>query len=174
MARGEKRGPDDSESSTSKRRRAAPPPPADNARDAFLFREAWRVFRGAGWSTKRPPTRSLDTRYKCVPGGNSFGKECVDYVLGGAGVVAEYMKCGDRGCAGVGADVVLTLVAPALALLLTVVVAELEWFVPVLERLIMVASVIALLASELEWLVVVVVAVAVAAVPVLSLVAIPP
>ncbi|KAE9276528.1 hypothetical protein PF001_g26077 [Phytophthora fragariae] len=66
---------------------------------------------------------------------------------------------------------VLTLVAPALALLLTVVVAELEWFVPVLERLIMVASVIALLASELEWLVVVVVAVAVAAVPVLSLVA---
>ncbi|KAE9166391.1 hypothetical protein PF004_g29183 [Phytophthora fragariae] len=64
MARGEKRGPDDSESGTSKRRRAAPPYPADNATNACIFREAWRVFRGAGWSAKRPSTRSLDTRYK--------------------------------------------------------------------------------------------------------------
>ncbi|KAE9323467.1 hypothetical protein PF001_g3907 [Phytophthora fragariae] len=132
MARGEKRGPDDSESSTSKRRRAAPPPrPADNATDACIFREAWRVFRGAGWSTKRPHSRSLDTRYKCL----------------------VWLLSADLGGAGVG----------------TVVVAELEWFEPVPERLIMVASVIALLASELEWLVVV--AVAVAAVPVMSLVA---
>ncbi|KAE8899418.1 hypothetical protein PF005_g6310 [Phytophthora fragariae] len=77
--------------------------------------------------------------------------------VGAGGVGAELVRGGavgaDLGGAGVG----------------TVVVAELEWFEPVPERLIMVASVIALLASELEWLVVV--AVAVAAVPVMSLVA---
>ncbi|KAE9016877.1 hypothetical protein PR002_g13546 [Phytophthora rubi] len=80
-----------------------------------------------------------------------------DAGVGVGGVGAELVRGGavgaDLGGAGVG----------------TVVVAELEWFEPVLERLIMVASVIALLASELEWLVVVVVAVA--AVPVMSLVA---
>ncbi|GMF36717.1 unnamed protein product [Phytophthora fragariaefolia] len=94
--RGDKLGLDDAGRPRSKRRRgyldAAAPPVAD-ATDAFLFKDAWRVFRSDGWAAKPPPTRSLDTRYRYVrPGGNFAGTEGIDYVLGEAGVIAEYMK----------------------------------------------------------------------------------
>ncbi|KAG1711348.1 hypothetical protein DVH05_008601 [Phytophthora capsici] len=96
MPRREKHDSDDAGNRASKRRRVGTD--ATSVRgvgcaDVVLFKEAWRALRGAGWTAKPPPRRSLDTRYKYVrPGGNPAGAEGIDYVLGEGGVVAEYVK----------------------------------------------------------------------------------
>ncbi|ETP30852.1 hypothetical protein F442_20224 [Phytophthora nicotianae P10297] len=83
MPRSEKHDSDDAGNRASKRRRVgtdAASVRGDGCGDVMLFKEAWRALRGAGWTAKPPPRRSLDTRYKYVrPGGNPAGAEDVDY-----------------------------------------------------------------------------------------------
>eukprot|EP00644_Phytophthora_capsici_P014362 jgi/Phyca11/98925/e_gw1.3.1286.1 len=82
MPRRGKHDSDDAGNRASKRRRVgtdASSVRGDGCADVVLFKEAWRALRGAGWTAKPPPRRSLDTHYKYVrPGGNPAGAEDVD------------------------------------------------------------------------------------------------
>ncbi|KAF1773606.1 hypothetical protein GQ600_3125 [Phytophthora cactorum] len=46
------------------------------------FKSVWRELRGQGWSSKRPPSSSLDDRYKYVrPGGHTIDTVSIDLFL---------------------------------------------------------------------------------------------
>ncbi|KAE8880916.1 hypothetical protein PF003_g34831 [Phytophthora fragariae] len=48
-----------------------------------VFKDVWGALVKAGWTSKRPSSKCLDTRYKYIrPGGRHDGAEGVDYLLG--------------------------------------------------------------------------------------------
>lgn len=55
------------------------------------FRSVWRELKSQGWTSKRPPSRSLDGRYRHIrPGSSADGAEGVDYFLGENAVLKYY------------------------------------------------------------------------------------
>ncbi|KAE9058582.1 hypothetical protein PF007_g31251, partial [Phytophthora fragariae] len=47
------------------------------------FKDVWGALVKAGWTSERPSSKCLDTRYKYIrPGGRHDGAEGVDYLLG--------------------------------------------------------------------------------------------
>ncbi|GMF35149.1 unnamed protein product [Phytophthora fragariaefolia] len=55
------------------------------------FRSMWRELKAQGWSSKRPPRRSLDDRYRYIrPGGNPEGASGVELFLGEEAVLEYY------------------------------------------------------------------------------------
>eukprot|EP00644_Phytophthora_capsici_P004934 jgi/Phyca11/96080/e_gw1.1.573.1 len=58
------------------------------------FRLIWPEFKKLGWTSKPPPSRGIETRWKYIlPGGNASGTVGIDYVLGEQAVVDHAMKC---------------------------------------------------------------------------------
>ncbi|ETP28548.1 hypothetical protein F442_22172 [Phytophthora nicotianae P10297] len=52
------------------------------------FRVIWPEFKKLGWTSKPPPSRWIETRWKYIlPGGNANGTVGIDYVLGEQAVV---------------------------------------------------------------------------------------
>ncbi|KAG3080487.1 hypothetical protein PI124_g19431 [Phytophthora idaei] len=57
------------------------------------FKSVWRELRGQGWSSKRPPSSSLDDRYKYVrPGGHMIGTVSIDLFLVEEQVIKFYVN----------------------------------------------------------------------------------
>jgi len=60
--------------------------PAESARSlggVAVFKSAWAALKKAGWTSKKPSTKCLDSRYKYIrPGGRSDGIEGDDFLLG--------------------------------------------------------------------------------------------
>ncbi|KAI9994481.1 hypothetical protein PInf_011113 [Phytophthora infestans] len=55
------------------------------------FRSVWRELKSQGWTNKRPPSRSLDGRYRYIrPSSSADGAEGVDYFLGENAVLEYY------------------------------------------------------------------------------------
>ncbi|KAF1780030.1 hypothetical protein GQ600_20999 [Phytophthora cactorum] len=47
------------------------------------FKDVWGSLVKAGWTSKRPSSKCLDSRYKYIrPGGRRDGEEGTDYLLG--------------------------------------------------------------------------------------------
>ncbi|KAG3120802.1 hypothetical protein PI125_g820 [Phytophthora idaei] len=59
---------------------------------AALFKDVWGALVKAGWTSKRPSSRSLDSRYKYIrPGGRHDGEEGTNFLLGELAVLT-YVK----------------------------------------------------------------------------------
>ncbi|KAE9080027.1 hypothetical protein PF006_g27393 [Phytophthora fragariae] len=69
-----------------KRRRVSSRYPMETASSlggVAVFKDVWGALVKAGWTSKRPSSKCLDTRYKYIrPGGRHDGAEGVDYLLG--------------------------------------------------------------------------------------------
>ncbi|KAE8957568.1 hypothetical protein PR001_g31325, partial [Phytophthora rubi] len=75
--------------SARKRRRAGadvdttPAESASSLGGVAVFKIAWTSLKKAGWTSKKPSTECLDSRYKYIrPGGKHDGIEGVDFLLG--------------------------------------------------------------------------------------------
>ncbi|KAG6944061.1 hypothetical protein JG687_00018073 [Phytophthora cactorum] len=70
------------------------------------FKSVWRELRGQGWSSKRPPSSSLDDRYKYVrPGGHTIGTVSIDLFLVEEQAIKFYANVlRSRGCASSRSD----------------------------------------------------------------------
>ncbi|GMF55262.1 unnamed protein product [Phytophthora fragariaefolia] len=67
-----------------------------------VFNHIWKALRRAGWTSKPPPARSLDMRYRYIRvGGNTNGIEGQDYFLGERAVVDHYFDSMDGGASAV-------------------------------------------------------------------------
>ncbi|KAF1780436.1 hypothetical protein GQ600_25553 [Phytophthora cactorum] len=63
--------------------RGAPTEGASALGGVAVFKDVWGWLVKAGWTSKRPSSKSLDSRYKYVrPGGRHDGNEGDDYLLG--------------------------------------------------------------------------------------------
>ncbi|KAF4148530.1 hypothetical protein GN958_ATG02286, partial [Phytophthora infestans] len=61
------------------------------------WRHIWSQLKASGWTHKKPPASSIETRWKFIPpGGKANGIEGKDYVLGEDRVCAHYAS-EDRG-----------------------------------------------------------------------------
>ncbi|ETO59064.1 hypothetical protein F444_22558 [Phytophthora nicotianae P1976] len=61
---------------------------AEAERGTKHFRVIWPEFKKLGWTSKPPPSRGIETRWKYIlPGGNANGTVGIDYVLGEQAVV---------------------------------------------------------------------------------------
>uniref|UniRef100_H3H812 Uncharacterized protein n=1 Tax=Phytophthora ramorum TaxID=164328 RepID=H3H812_PHYRM len=73
----------------SKRRRAGsgvdttPAESASSLGGVAVFKGAWAALKKAGWTSKKPSSKGLDSRYKYIrPGGRHDGVEGADFLLG--------------------------------------------------------------------------------------------
>ncbi|KAE8957182.1 hypothetical protein PR001_g31468, partial [Phytophthora rubi] len=86
-----KRARDEQDNGPEKRRRRRQPgsaPAASGLGGVVAFNDVWAWLRNAGWSSKPPPRRSLDPRYRYIrPGGDANGQEGVDFLLGESAVL---------------------------------------------------------------------------------------
>ncbi|GMF47657.1 unnamed protein product [Phytophthora fragariaefolia] len=57
-----------------------------------VIKEVWRALVKEGWTSKRPSTKTLDSRYKYIlPGGKYDGVEGSDFLLGELAIL-EYVE----------------------------------------------------------------------------------
>ncbi|KAE9169441.1 hypothetical protein PF005_g27972 [Phytophthora fragariae] len=89
--------------SARKRRRAGadvdttPAESASNLGGVAVFKIAWTALKKAGWTSKKPSTKCVDSRYKYIrPGGKHDGIEGVDFILGELAVLRYADEVRDR------------------------------------------------------------------------------